>query len=466
MRFPKPYDNERGAAPLITGLLFMAILAIMGTAAYLRSANELKISKNHMWAKEAYYAAEAGVEEARARLRGSSGETYWAGDPAGTPDDSWSAYIVTPQIAAGFNPSEDDPQYDVNLRNYIPVASDFDGTDIVANNMANLMGKSTTIQYGVKLRHKREYDAEEAGHTTSAPHYIDGDGNTAGGHTTSSRGSIIYYGYEDPARPYQLVQFTTSAATNHDPVEIIRAYGFGGVFGSDNQSMRVIEIEVGRPPGPAISSTIYSENDIDFSGAANDIDGTNLGAAACGGPDLPPTYTLAPANTTWGGAGSPTFNGNPTDPVQGTQDFNVADLVQQYWGMYDTVIAPSSPSDCTQNNETFGDASSPVTLALDCNTGSCSGNTISFQSCNGFGLLIVDGNLTMSGNCSWTGLILVSGTITMSGGGGSTLNLSGALMAENTVTVNGNIEADYDSCAIADAFNTHSPTILSWKEIY
>jgi hypothetical protein len=72
----------------------------------------------------------------------------------------------------------------------------------------------------------------------------------------------------------------------------------------------------------------------------------------------------------------------------------------------------------------------------------------------------------MSGNCSWTGLILVSGTITMSGGGGSTLNLRGALMAENTVTVNGNIEADYDSCAIADAFNTHSPTILSWKEIY
>jgi hypothetical protein len=466
MRFPKPYENERGAV-LVTGLLFMTVLAILGTAAYLTSSNELKISKNHRWAKEAHYAAEAGLEEGRGRLRGSGGETYWAGDPNGTPDPNWSAYIVTPTVAADFDPSTDDPQYEDDQRNFFPVAGSYTGTSVLANNIWNLKGNVTTIQYGVKIRHKREFDAKEAGHTTSAPHYIDDDPGYPSVLNEDNRGRIIYYGYEDPDRPYQLVQFTTSGATEHYPVEIIRAYGFGGVFGSDNQSMRVIEIEVGMHPGPEIAATIYSENDIDFSGVANDVDGTNLGAATCGGADLPPTYTLQPANTTWGGAAMPSFNGDPPNPVMGPQDYNVADLVQQYWGMRDITIAPTSPSDCSWNNETWGSPTSPVTLALDCRTGVCPGDTIGFYNCDGYGLLLVDGSLVMSGVCNWTGLILVSDTVTMGGGGGiNTLNLQGALMAENTVTSTGNIEADYDSCAIANAFDNHSPTILSWREVY
>jgi hypothetical protein len=231
--------------------------------------------------------------------------------------------------------------------------------------------------------------------------------------------------------------------------------------------MKVIEVEVVRHPGPAIAATIYSENDINFSGSANDVDGTDLGAATCGGDDLPPTYTLTPSVTGWGGAAMPTFNGNPPNPVQGPQDYEIPDMVTAYWGMRDIEIAPTSPSDCGWNNENWGDAANYITLALDCNTGSCPGNTISFNNCDGYGLLLVRGNLTLSGHCNWTGLIIVDGTVTMGGGGGvNVLNLRGALMAQNTVGVNGNIEADYDSCAIADAFDTHNPKIISWKEVY
>jgi hypothetical protein len=423
------------------------------------------ISKNHRLAKEAYYASEAGLAEGRARLKGASGDPNWAGDPDATPDPDWSAYILTPSIAAAFSYTND-PDYDPNRENYFPIPG---GSLTNTSIQSNTVQVSYHIPYGVKIRHKREYDAEQAGHTPSSPHYIDNDGSTGGGHTkaTAGAGSIIYYGYEDPARPYQLVQFTTSGATNWDPVEIIRAYGFGSRFGTEDHSMKIIEIEVVRHPGPAVAATIYSENDITFSGAANDVDGTNLGAAACGGDDLPPTYTLDPATTGWGGAGAPTLNGNPPNPVQGPQDYEIPDMVSAYWGMRDIEISPTSPADCTWNNEVWGDPANYITLALDCQTGSCAGNEIAFNNCDGYGLLLVHGNLQLSGTCNWTGLIIVDGTVTMGGGGGTNvLNLRGALMAQNTVGLNGNIEADYDSCAIADAFDTHNPKIISWKEVY
>ncbi|UCD86924.1 MAG: pilus assembly PilX N-terminal domain-containing protein [Desulfobacterales bacterium] len=466
MEFLKPYDNERGSV-LVTGLLFVAILAIMGTAAYLSSSNELKISKNYRLAKEAYYSAEGGLEEGRARLKGSSGETYWAGDPnGGTPDPDWSAYILTPQIAAGFDYSQD-AEYDSGQTNYFPVAGSYTGTSITANNIWNLKAQTTSIQFGVKIRHKREYDAEQDGHTTGAPHYIDDDGSTSGGHTTSSRGSIVYYGYEDPARPYQLVQFTTSGGTNYEPVEIIRAYGFGGNLAGDDQSMKVIEIEVVRHPGPEVTSALYSEEDVSFNGGAADINGMDAGSGTnCGGDDLPPVYTKTPSVTDPSGASSSTFNGNPAYPVQGPADYDITTLVRTYTAARDITL--TSADGCLQTgipgNDTYGSSSDFVTVYVD--PSGCPGGVMGFNNITGWGLLLVDGDVAFGGTTNWNGLILVAGTTTASGGGGAGLNVEGALMSERTVTINGSIEAQYNSCYVLAAFQTHSPKIISWREVH
>ncbi len=466
MQVLKPYNNERGSV-LVTSLLFMAILAIMGTAAYLSSSNDLKISKNYKIAKEAFYAAEAGLEEARGRLRGSTGETYWAGDPnGGTPDPNWSAYILTPFTAADFV-SNPDPEYDSNQTNYFPVAGSYTWMIPTTNNIWSLKGKTTFVQFGVKIRHKREYDAEQDGHTTAAPHYIDGDGSTSGGHTTSSRGSIIYYGYEDPARPYQLVQFTTSGGTNYEPVEIMRAYGFGGNFAGDDYSMRVIEIEVVRHPGPAINSTLYSEQNISFNGGAANINGIDQGSGTnCGGDDLPPVYTKTPAVTDPSGASSSTFNGSPPVPVQGPADYDVPTLVRSYTAARDITL--TSADGCLQtgipNHDTYGSSSDFVTVYVD--PSGCPGGVMGFNNITGWGLLLVDGDVAFGGISKWNGLVLVGGTTTASGGGGAGLNVEGALMSESTVTINGSINAQYNSCYILAAFQTQSPDIISWREIH
>ena len=59
--------NQHGAV-LVIVLMFTAILAVLGTGAYLTSSNELKISNNYKIRKQAFYEAEAGLQYAIGRI--------------------------------------------------------------------------------------------------------------------------------------------------------------------------------------------------------------------------------------------------------------------------------------------------------------------------------------------------------------------------------------------------------------
>ena len=60
-------NRDRGAV-LVIVLMFTAILAALGTGAYLTSSNELKISNNYKNRKQAFYEAEAGLQYAMSRI--------------------------------------------------------------------------------------------------------------------------------------------------------------------------------------------------------------------------------------------------------------------------------------------------------------------------------------------------------------------------------------------------------------
>lgn len=59
--------NEKGVV-LVTGLVFLAVLTLIGTGAYITTSNELDISRNYRLSKKAFYDAEAGVEYALAMV--------------------------------------------------------------------------------------------------------------------------------------------------------------------------------------------------------------------------------------------------------------------------------------------------------------------------------------------------------------------------------------------------------------
>ena len=79
----------------------------------------------------------------------------------------------------------------------------------------------------------------------------------------------------------------------------------------------------------------------------------------------------------------------------------------------------------------------------------------------------MDGDLTLGGNVDWNGVILVTGVLTLNGGGGTNdINIRGAVLAELTVPLNGNIDIAYDTCNINNSLYSQTRKVLSWRQVY
>jgi hypothetical protein len=406
------YKSEKGIV-LVTGLIFLVILGLLGATAVLTTTTDLQIQGNRKTGEQAFCAAEAGIEEARTRLGGSA--AAWIGDPATNPDPQWSAYI--------------------------PTSSSPTNQTITANSL------QTNASYRVKLRHKREYDAEQTGHTTSSPHYLDLDGdehNLDGDeHTKNTPGSIVYYGYGDPGDDTRLVQFTTPGVTSYGPVEIIRGYGRSGT------AFKVVEIEVVYHPGPPIMAALYAGGEVDLKGAAMTIDGTDN----CDPPvaPRPPVYAHKIKHNP-NAVLIPEQPGVVTDSI----DLDIQAFVQMYRGMADDILT------FDQNNEDFGSESNYVTVYSN-PSDPPNVNGLSISNGTGYGLLLVEGDLTLSGGFSWNGLILATGTITLSGGGGDK-NIMGAIMGQQIVDINGGVNITHSSCEVRNALKNQPLQVISWRD--
>ena len=436
----QPLNSANGSVLVLT-LLILVLLTIAGAAAIRTSTTEITIAGNHLAATSAFYAAEAGVVEAKKRLQGDAGTSDYMGDPAVGFDLWWSAYLLSSNM---LQPVSDDSLYDGNYKNYIPITGSLTNTSLTLNS------RQTAIEYMVRLRHKNEYDAEQIGHTVSDAKYYDGDGSTAS-HSAASPGSIMYYGYGDSSQPDTAVQFTTNAPTEYQPIEVVRAYGLSGDY--QGQSLRVIEIEVVRNPGPPINSAIYAKGDVTGNGSSLSVDGSdNCGAVA----DKAPIYTKTPSITIL--SGSPTLSGNPATPVTGSDDIDVEGYVDEMKDSIDETIISD------QSGINYGDAADFITAYAD-TSNPYNVNGLKLQNVTGYGILLVEGDLILGGGFNWNGLILVTGTLTFNGGG-SGINIRGAVLANQTVDINGNIDVRYDSCMVTDALKVKPLKLLSWREVY
>jgi Tfp pilus assembly protein PilX len=425
-------NNERGIV-LVVSVLLLAVLAVLGTTAIMQTSTDLKISSNYKAATQTFYGAEAGIEEARARLKSPSAASY-AGDPASSDDPWWSAYITS---AAGTSPTTVDSAYDTNYKNYIPTTASHTNTTLTLNSL------QSDIEYCAKILHKREFYAEQAGHTNAVPHYYDGDGSTST-HSTSSPGNIIYYGYGDPSRPTTAVQFTTAGATQHKPVEIIVGYAMNG------NSVKMVTAEVVKNPGPPINAPLYAKGTVTINGAGI-IDGhDNCGEAS----PMPPIYTMDVVDMH---SASTTLDGDPATATEnGTYDIDILSYVNY--------LEPSATEVITsdQTGTVYGSSSNFVTVY--CNADAFHPTGVKLSNVTGYGILLIRGDLALAANFNWNGLVLVTGDVVFSGGGAVVYNIQGAVLAGGTADVNGSVDIEYDSCMINDSLDDSSPSVISWKD--
>jgi len=105
----RPHENEQGAA-LVISLMFLAILALLGSTAVVLTTTDMQIGANQRDNTQSYYAAEAGLQEALHRMCLSSADANYIGEIGTGPTPGWGRYIVT---QTGADKYKDDPDWNL-----------------------------------------------------------------------------------------------------------------------------------------------------------------------------------------------------------------------------------------------------------------------------------------------------------------------------------------------------------------
>lgn len=67
-RYPRESLRDEKGMILVVSLMLISVLLLLGTTAVMTSTTDMKISANYKTGIQASYVAEAGIEEARARM--------------------------------------------------------------------------------------------------------------------------------------------------------------------------------------------------------------------------------------------------------------------------------------------------------------------------------------------------------------------------------------------------------------
>ncbi len=422
--------NTQGIA-LVAALILMAVLSVIGATVLTATSTEIAISGNYRRGVEAFYLAEAGIAEGRARLRGNMiSNARLIEDPIKSYDARWSTYILT---STNWRPT-DDPTYDKRYTNYFPIVG----------NQTNLVVTSNSLQvdlpYWVKIKHKTEYDAEREGHRPSTPHYLDRDGNPRK-HTRANPGQVIVYGYPsaDSLVPAEI--------TNNRPTEgffpVERIVASANLKGGP----ATIEVDVAPPPAPHVLGAIYATAGVSLTGPLNAISGVDL----CGSRSpKPPIYT----NDSSLISGTASFSGVSSHPQQGPLEIPLHRVVESL--KRESVLVTTH-----QAARQWGKPSDPMTVYVD---SSPIPGGLSIREATGYGILLVQGDITVEGPFQWQGLIISSGRINVNGSTGP-IQIEGGVWANEFIDVGGSLNVAYDSCAIKSAIRSKPFVIIKWRQV-
>jgi Tfp pilus assembly protein PilX len=467
--------NDQGIA-LLVSLFALVILSLIGLALMTTASTEVLINDNFKRSRVAYYAAESGAEEARLRLSSASGanriDTLFSDGTAST----MVVYIRRDATIDPTNNSSSNPFYDPEY-NSIKVR---DSSGSLTTTTSTLSGQTATYRTStitsnvpfawVKVTRKTELLAGQA---------VD---NVAG-----NQSDAVHFGPLTATNVIsQYVRDAVNALTHHaaksNPVYLVTAMGLDAAG-----SQRKILTELTIPPPINTTAAIDSFQNVDFSGnlsisgidecnptnkvygvsSNGTIGSPNPSQTVIGQDPPPPALPLSPSLC----PGCPfnydvprlinwLKNSGPFEPVNSTGT---------------NVSCSGSPVSCSGSDVVLGTPPNLPPPLTPTNTPELKyyyspGNlSITSNNSNGYGILLVDGDVTFHGGVYFEGIIIVKGTFNFAGGGGNTINIRGAVIAgesiiDTTSDLGGSIEVQYNSCSIANAFMQMPMTVITFKD--
>lgn len=397
------YATESGAA-LVIALMFLSILGMLGTTAVILTGTDMQVGGNYKTSLKGFYAAQAGLEEARQRLCQNSAYPINDAHPTST---QWTGFI-------GTDTKSQKKGYSSTNAMHVKVAS-----------------LQTDLDYTVKITH-----------------LVDAGGN------------ILYWGDTDGNG---VCEQTTVYGPDMRNIYVTISYG---AFGSAEKTVVAAmtplpPITVPAPLYVNASTTIQGTSThiigLNPSGCGT---GPDLPAIASTLPSGTVTQNGNPEIKGVNGSDDIVYDSTPLD-IQAMVDglkhspdyaYTVSSATHtgMNWGTPTPGATLQDASSCSDHNVVYYD-----TVGTDIKlTGGCSG----------CGILLVEGDLDIHGNFSWYGPILVTGSVVFTGGGNK--NITGALLAGGSVdadVVGGNANIVYCGDAM-DQGAFLSLALLNWKE--
>lgn len=410
-RYPRESLRDEKGMVLVVALLLISALVLLGTTAVMTSTTDMKISTNNKTGNQAFYVAEAGTEEARARLKNFNPANSIAIVDAHNTQTGWAAYIG-PEIKA------QGKGYNSGNAMHVRVTS-----------------LQSALDYTVKIEHQINA-ANQVLYWGDA----NGDGLSERNATTGENIYLVTsYGVAANANKTIAVEMTRLP-----PITVPAALYVKATTTIQGTSTHILGTDqCGGASKPGIVTTL-----------ATSTVGTS------GNPVI--TGSTSPTGTPPSVVGNSTNNMNVPamiDSLKGGADYtyNVASATHtgMAWGTPTPGATQDNPSSCSEKHIVYYNTSNGTNLT----DITLSGGT------TGCGILLVDGDLDASGGFSWYGIILVSGSVRITGGGDK--NITGGMVAGGSADadlVGGNVSIVYCSSAVNDQTANQPLLKLSWKE--
>jgi hypothetical protein len=426
MRIRNLLGNEGGNIVVITLLLLVGLTAL-GAAFMTTSRTETQITGNVIRHAQALTIAEAGLNEAVARMSIPASPDY-IGEDLSSANPGWGRYLV---LRRGY--SSQDPDYGVTAT---------DGLD----NDLDAATDETSESYPEVLSLQSNLDDPLLYPWVKIKYRLDSSNN------------IVLYGDHDNNR-------STPNRRNMvfgQPIITVISRG------EQAASNRTIEVDLIRPPVFDVMACLYTEDD-DFSFSGDDfmVSGQDFdpatGDTVSGSSRMPAIVTTADLAKLKSAIGHQQHDqiigsGGESDVQAAPEDLNLEWYVDT-WGRFADMHYvgdthnPSEP-DIWGNYDNYR-----VVYIED-------GDLTIKGEAWGAGLLLVDGDIKITGSFTWHGAIIALGDVYLKGGGTGVLVYGGLFCnGVDLSVIVGNADLYYSSEAIARLKRLKGVIPLTWKEI-
>lgn len=466
-------NSQRGVAMFIC-LFALLLLTAVGMAMMYTGDTETSINSNFRTAQAAYYAAKAGQEEGRERLRfGNPYSIPWAGANTiltqlpNSLNGNGVVYILNPLPGEVIQPwNKNNAYFDDQLchENYaglglgavalgVPCTQQVGGTYYSQPPTPSIDPNTNTIA-AMPYKWVR-ITLKQVGSTS--PYCVDGAAKCASALDDPNFNKTVCANSNN-GTPYEVVNPGPNILCENNSQTLKSVFLVTALAVTNTGARRMVQYEVSPialPPFPAAltmdgdgpflvppTSNAFTVNGNDKAQPANG--GDPFCPGSLGGPNMPgigavdppsqtqivndienpPSGAPRPQNYTGSSGTTPDVqNVNAASPPMDTR-FQYCTGIQQ---LYNTFLANADQVYGNNPSGVFlGSTAAPLTTVVNGDF------TLDTTNANGAGILIVTGSLTFKGNPPFSGVILVigKGAVTTSSGGGNG-NLYGSLFVAN-----------------------------------